>query len=88
MQTACSQSQNQRHHLGRDVRTLIKDGVLCELSIGYDPVVFDYDEAGIRHLREVKLWEVSVVTWAMNDQAVITDIKSEATERIRQQPAT
>lgn len=69
--------------LGRDVRTLIKDGVLCELSIGYDPVVFDYDEAGIRHLREVKLWEVSVVTWAMNDQAVITDIKSEATERIR-----
>ena len=70
--------------LGRDVRTLIKDGVLCELSIGYDPVVFDYDEAGIRHLREVKLWEVSVVTWAMNDQAVITDIKSEATERIKE----
>ena len=24
-----------------------------------------------------------MVTWAMNDQAVITDIKSEATERIR-----
>ena len=30
---------------------------------GYDPVVFDYDENGIRHLREVKLWEISVVTW-------------------------
>lgn len=30
--------------LGRDVKTLIHDGVLCELSIGYDPVVFDYDE--------------------------------------------
>jgi len=49
--------------LGRDVKTLIHDGVLCELSIGYDPVVFDYDENGIRHLREVKLWEISVVTF-------------------------
>lgn len=63
--------------LGRDVKTLIHDGVLCELSIGYDPVVFDYDENGIRHLREVKLWEISVVTWAMNEQAVITDHKSD-----------
>lgn len=51
--------------LGRDVKTLIHDGVLCELSIGYDPVVFDYDENGIRHLREVKLWEISVVTSAI-----------------------
>lgn len=62
--------------LGRDVKTLIKDGVLSELSIGYDPVIFDYDADGIRHLREVRLWEVSVVTWAMNDQAVITGYKA------------
>ena len=56
--------------LGRDIRTLLKDGVLGELSIGYDAVVFDYDsETGIRHLKEIKLWEVSIVTWAMNDQA-------------------
>ena len=61
--------------LGRDVKTLIGDGVLGELSIGYDPVVFDYDEDGVRHLREVKLWEISVVTWAMNEEAVITDFK-------------
>lgn len=65
--------------LGRDVKTLIRDGVLGELSIGYDPVVFDYDENGIRHLREVKLWEVSVVTWAMNEEAVITDFKAKDT---------
>jgi len=63
---------------GKDVKTLLRDGVLTELSIGYDPIVFDYDETGIRHLREVKLWEVSVVTWAMNPQAVITDYKSMA----------
>lgn len=62
--------------LGRDVKTLIGDGVLCELSIGYDPVVFYYDEEGIRHLQEVKLWEISVVTWAMNEQATITGYKA------------
>ena len=57
--------------MGRDIKVLLKDGVLTELSIGYDPIVFDYDENGIRHLREVKLWEVSVVTWAMNPEATI-----------------
>ncbi len=61
--------------LGKDVKILIQDGVLCELSIGYDPVTFEYDAEGIRHLKEVKLWEISVVTWAMNEEAVITDYK-------------
>ena len=61
---------------GRDVKTLIKDGVLSELSIGYEPVVFEYDGNQIRHLKELELFEVSVVTWAMNEQAVITDYKS------------
>ena len=27
--------------MGRDIKVLLKDGVLNELSIGYDPVVFD-----------------------------------------------
>lgn len=62
--------------MGRDIKILLKDGVLNELSIGYDPVVYDYDDAGIRHLRELKLWEVSVVTWAMNPEATINGYKS------------
>lgn len=62
--------------MGKDIKVLLKDGVLNELSIGYDPVVFDYDAEGIRHLREIKLWEVSVVTWAMNPEAKITGYKS------------
>ena len=63
---------------GRDIRTLLKDGVLTELSIGYDAVVFDYDGGtpAIRHLREIKLWEVSIVTWAMNEEAKIDEVKS------------
>jgi HK97 family phage prohead protease len=62
--------------MGKDIKVLLKDGVLNELSIGYDPIVFDYDGNGIRHLREVKLWEVSIVTWAMNPEATITGYKS------------
>lgn len=67
--------------MGRDVRTLLRDGVLSELSIGYDAVIFDFDsETGIRHLKEIRLWEVSVVTWAMNNQAKIEEVKSLAEE--------
>jgi len=63
----------------------MRDRVMNELSIGYDPVTFDYDKQdGIRHLREVKLWEVSVVTWAMNPEAVVTNYKNEAAERAKQ----
>ncbi len=62
---------------GRDIQTLLKDGVLNELSIGYDAVSFDFDsEKGIRHLKEVRLWEISVVTWAMNREATIDEVKS------------
>ena len=62
---------------GRDIQTLMKDGVLNELSIGYDAVELDYDsEQGVRRLKEIKLWEVSIVTWAMNDQAKIDEVKS------------
>lgn len=68
---------------GRDIQTLLKDGVLNELSIGYDAITFDFDsEKGIRHLKEIRLWEVSIVTWAMNDQAKIDEVKSLA-EAIR-----
>lgn len=65
--------------MGRDTMILLRDGVLGELSIGYDAVTFDYDSAtGIRTLKEIKLWEVSVVTWAMNEQATIDEVKSMA----------
>lgn len=63
--------------MGRDIRTLLKDGVLNELSIGYDAIEFDYDsKQDTRHLKEIKLWEVSIVTWAMNNQAKIEEVKS------------
>lgn len=67
--------------MGRDIQTLLKDGVLNELSIGYEAIDYEIDEeAHVRYLKRIKLWEVSIVTWAMNDQATIDDVKSLAEE--------
>jgi hypothetical protein len=58
--------------LGKDVMTLIDDKVITEMSIGYQKVKSDYDEVReARILKEVKLWEISPVTWGMNDMAGI-----------------
>lgn len=55
---------------------LMKAGVLKGLSIGYDTIVSEYDrENDIRRLKELRLWEVSTVTFPMNPRAQITDIK-------------
>lgn len=62
--------------LGKDAMVLMRDGVVNELSIGYDPKKFELNnDTGIRELLEVKLWEFSPVTWAMNDMATISAAK-------------
>lgn len=61
---------------GQRAMTLIKDGVIDELSIGYSVVKDEYDtELEVRRLKEIKLFEFSPVTFASNDQAVITGAK-------------
>lgn len=58
--------------LGKDVMTLINDKVITDMSIGYERVKSDYDEVtNTRTLKEVKLWEISPVTWGMNELAGI-----------------
>lgn len=62
--------------LGRDVLTLIADGVITEMSIGFDPIKWEYDQAaGVRRIEEIRLWEISPVTWAMHPQARIETVK-------------
>lgn len=53
-----------------------KRGIIRGLSIGYD-VVKDTIEEGVRKLKEVKLWEVSVVTFPANARALIGDVKQD-----------
>lgn len=73
--------------LGAETLLLMREKVLNGLSIGYMPtkrVFVDGDNNGTpdhRELHEVDLWEISVVTFAMNEKAKITDVKSDLTKR-------
>ncbi len=63
---------------GKKALTLIKDGVITEMSIGYDVVKDDYKMLGtkrVRMLKELKLWEFSPVTFAANDKAKILKMR-------------
>src|SRR5712691_3518780 len=56
--------------LGRDIYTLIKKKVITQFSIGYDIPSGGsyYDEKGFRHLKEIRLWEVSPVVFTTNQE--------------------
>lgn len=62
----------------REVLSLMKDGVITEMSIGYDTLKESWQN-GIRHLQEVRLWDVSPVTFAANPDAVIVSVKKATT---------
>ncbi len=67
---------------GRDALALLRDGAINEMSIGYEPISAgtDYtkmpDGQTVRNLREIKLHEVSLVTFPANERAVVTAVKS------------
>lgn len=71
---------------GEDAYKLLKGRAIRGLSIGYSPKQYEIDrKKGTRKLSEVELFEVSLVTFPMNDKAQVTRVKSEdgllATER-------
>lgn len=85
---------------GKDDLILVRDGVVDELSIGFDPIEgktemlplskcieLQYvknptqwskmdEKEMIRCLREVRLWEISLVTWAADPMAKIQSVHS------------
>lgn len=60
---------------GREAYSLIKQGALSCLSIGYSSIIDKWD-AGVRHLKELRLYEYSPVTFPANPSAQITGVKS------------
>lgn len=60
--------------LGKDIIELMKAGVITENSVGILPIVKE-DKGDYREIKEVKLYEISAVTLAANDQAKIMDVK-------------
>lgn len=62
---------------GNDAYTLVKNGAVTGMSIGYSAIKWETDtEKGIRKLTEVELYEVSLVTFPANERAQITRVKS------------
>lgn len=61
---------------------LMKTGTVKGLSIGYETLQ-SKEDGDVRQLTELKLWEISVVTFPMNPDAQISSVKA-VTEEDRQ----
>ena len=61
---------------GKEVLELMRYGVIDENSVGIMPIKKDYNDDGVRMIKEVKLYEISAVTLAANDQAKILEVKA------------
>jgi HK97 family phage prohead protease len=68
------EAQVPKTQLGKDVIELMKAGVISENSVGILPLQKRMN-GEYRELTEVKLFEISAVTLAANDQAMILDVK-------------
>lgn len=74
--------------LGKDLRVLIEDEAITELSIGYKSKVVEWNETEqIRYLKEIELFEISFVSRAANPQAVVlnTEVKREGSKMTNQE---
>lgn len=60
---------------GREAYALLKQGALKGLSIGYDAIK-EVWEGARRRLKEIRLWEWSLVTFPMNPLAQVTAVKA------------
>ncbi|MEQ1887575.1 MAG: HK97 family phage prohead protease [Alphaproteobacteria bacterium] len=61
---------------GREVLSLLRAGAIDGLSIGFRTVRARMDErTGVRTLLEIDLWEISIVTFPMNDAARVAGVK-------------
>lgn len=61
---------------GKDAYTLTKQGILSDFSIGFTVDDYDYAKDGVRCLKKLKLWEVSIVGEPANERSQITEVKN------------
>ena len=68
----------------REALSLMRQGALDGLSIGFKTLKSKKDETcGVRHLFDLDLWEVSLVTFPMQPEARISSFKSDKFSTIR-----
>jgi HK97 family phage prohead protease len=66
---------------GREIRSLMRQGAVTGLSIGFQTVRDEQDkETGYRHLTEAKLWEISPCVFQACPGALAGEVKTEITE--------
>lgn len=66
----------------KETYELMKAGIIDGLSIGYRTVKAVRDEAtGSRQLKELELWEISLVTFPMLSSATVTSVKGDWDKR-------
>lgn len=72
--------------MARKALAHMKAGSVRGMSIGFDilPGGAEMMESGVRLLKALKLWEVSVVTWGMNPLAGVTSAKARQITTVRE----
>ena len=61
---------------GKDALILYQDGVINEHSIGFDVIKDQREQDQPTKLLELRLWDVSAVTWGANEQTPFVGMKS------------
>lgn len=61
---------------GDEAMALAKEGIIDSFSIGYAVNDAEYKDDGVRLIKELTLHEFSLVTFPMNEKAVITSVKN------------
>ncbi len=64
------------HRDGEDYYRMAKEGIINEFSVGFQAIDKQENKEGGYDISNTKLYEVSMVTIAANDMAVVTDVKS------------
>ncbi len=60
----------------KDYYAMMKDGVINEFSVGFRAIDKEENEKGGYDITQIKLYEISAVSIAANDKAVLMDVKS------------
>jgi uncharacterized protein len=66
---------NTKVQRGSEVYELAKQGVLSDMSIGFTVDDYDYAKDGVRCLKKLSLWEISIVGEPANPLAKVTEVK-------------
>lgn len=69
---------------GKEAHALLKAGAIDSMSIGYVTKVSRRREDNVRELMELDLYEISLVTWPANEQALVTAVKEKRPATIRE----